>query len=482
MVRDLKGPIKPGPRRKKQTLTVYLFNVGQGDHLLLEMPDGKFGLIDFHYDGNINLALEPPALTYLKHIHKPKKPIVISFICISHPDRDHTKGVDKVLQWIERENIEVERFWLYAGIDAKDLKRALEQAVSSLKMIVRKRVQLKPTATGPRNTSQILQLSDDLVKIGEFIERWERKTNRRADYLQGINRLDHLAGVEVCTIAPLGSDVKKANSRILIDVFQWLQRQTAIALHDTNLVSSVIKMKFYKHQLLFGGDAGEEVWQACLDEFERKHQNHQGPCASSYRGNFIKISHHGSKNSSSVSLWERIMDEEAIIGISAGKGYKHPHNETIAHIREAEKNRNVSPQVVTTNACDRCQMSLGLPTQDLSWLPQTPSAPRKKRTNQALDMVKPPSGKGIRDHQPTSPIVNKALGTVTPKSEVKSKSRLSKLLAAFVFRFNSSSKDIHVSKAVAASLKQRDCIYGYKSEKYFPECASTEHKIGKVFR
>jgi hypothetical protein len=60
-------------------LTVYVFNVGQGDHLLLKLPNGTYGLIDFHYDKGINVVEEPPALTFLKQQHKPETPVVLSF-------------------------------------------------------------------------------------------------------------------------------------------------------------------------------------------------------------------------------------------------------------------------------------------------------------------------------------------------------------------------------------------------------------------
>ena len=48
-----------------------MFNVGQGDNLLLKLPNGKFGIIDFFFSEKSYLnQREPPALTFLKKIQK----------------------------------------------------------------------------------------------------------------------------------------------------------------------------------------------------------------------------------------------------------------------------------------------------------------------------------------------------------------------------------------------------------------------------
>src|SRR5690242_1735224 len=73
-------------RRKPPGLTVFLFNVGQGDHILLKLPNGEYGIIDSYYETRLGLK-EPPALTLLDSLMtKDSKKPIISFICISHPD------------------------------------------------------------------------------------------------------------------------------------------------------------------------------------------------------------------------------------------------------------------------------------------------------------------------------------------------------------------------------------------------------------
>ena len=103
-------------------LKVYLFNVGQGDHILLELPNGEYGIIDFYFEGAVGLK-EPPALTYLENVKRqnPRKQITVAFICISHPDFDHVKGADTFLHWARDNNVTIENFWLPAGKEFADI-------------------------------------------------------------------------------------------------------------------------------------------------------------------------------------------------------------------------------------------------------------------------------------------------------------------------------------------------------------------------
>lgn len=56
------------------------------------------------------------------------------------------------------------------------------------------------------------------------------------------------------------------------------------------------------------------------------------------RSHFIKVSHHGSRDSSSDYLWQSIlpMEGSVFLGTSAGRhsGFKHAHSETMLQIRK----------------------------------------------------------------------------------------------------------------------------------------------------
>jgi len=105
-------------------IKIYVFNVGQGDHILLEFPDNKFGIIDVFHDSDINCPNEPPALTYLKQKkqNNPEFEIEIAFIHISHYHLDHVLGLEKILYWTLINRVPVYELWLPAAPSNKNHK------------------------------------------------------------------------------------------------------------------------------------------------------------------------------------------------------------------------------------------------------------------------------------------------------------------------------------------------------------------------
>lgn len=456
---------------KQQTLTVYLFCVGQGDHLLLELPNGEFGLIDFHYDSEHNPTQEPPALTFLKNRHAAGKPVVISFLCISHPDYDHVKGLCKVLEWVAANEINLDKVWLNPGVDEEDIYRALARAKSILKRSRSENV-LAGVERSPKGDSSnytIRRIEKELDCLTNFVTAWPGNP----DLLQGISHLANLANtVEVCCLAPLTDDVRLANQKTLSNTVLWTHRKRELKLEDRNLLSSIIKMKFGQHQLLFGGDAGEEVWQRSLDEFVRRHERGEGPCSPSLRANFIKASHHGSITSSTVRLWERVMADTAHVGISAGKGQGHPDEETVDDIQIASRNRATTAHLRATNICSKCLINEPLPDEDWSWLPATVKQSKRDETADALRLDAPAEEGGAKElRRPSrSEVIRNALRAVAPARTVQENPQRGALIA-YVFRFHSQSDEISVSKATADLPTRRECMFKYEGEKFFPACA-----------
>lgn len=445
-----------------------MFNVGQGDHLLLKLPNGAYGLIDFHYDKGINVIEEPPALTFLKRQHRPEKPVVLSFLCLSHPHRDHTKGLPKVLAWIKENNIELERIWLYPGINDSDARIALRNAIATLEKI---RAENRASGIdvsadeGVPNNSQILRLKEDLEELWEFVREWWR---RAPNLIQGITRIDGIDGIDICALAPLMTQIQEANQEILEKIFLW-RNLGSLHFGDRNLVSSIIKLAFGKHQLLFGGDCGLSVWEQSLDEFERRHHYGNGPCRPGYRASFIKASHHGSAGSSSVHLWERLLkDKFSAIGFSAGKGQRHPSRDTIKHVNTAAQNRGSSVRLCTTNLCHKCSVGRDVDREHIRSLTKRPRKTVKTITRRTIDREAPdPTSQPTADNEPT----NEALKELRPALVKSRRESVPKQVGAYIFRFSSNSRDVVISKVVVPSEERRDCLFGYVGKERFPRCA-----------
>jgi beta-lactamase superfamily II metal-dependent hydrolase len=443
-----------------------VFNVGQGDHLILKLPNGTYGLIDFHYDKGINVAEEPPALTYLKEQHTPENPVVLSFLCISHPHRDHTKGLPKVLDWLSENEIIPKRIWLYPGINDNDARIALKNAIATLdKIRAENRASGIETSSDEDlpNRSQILRLKEDLEELWKFIKKWALTPT----LIQGITRIDYIDGIEVCALAPLMTQIQEANQEVLERIILW-RNLGALHFGDRNLVSSIIKLAFGQHQLLFGGDCGLNVWEQSLDEFETRHHNGNGPCRREYRASFIKASHHGSGGSSSVHLWERLLkDDFSAIGISAGEGQRHPSRNTVGHVNTAAQNRGASVRLCTTNLCHKCSVNRDVDREDMPSLRKRPKRRVKKATTRAVKRLAPDA----TSHPATdNESMNEALKEVGP-ALIKRRKSLPKQVGAYIFRLTSNSREIETTKVVVPSKERRDCLFGYVGKERFPKCA-----------
>lgn len=95
---------------------------------------------------------------------------------------------------------------------------------------------------------------------------------------------------------------------------QWLAPEVAFQFEDKNDNSQVIQIAYKQFKGIFTGDMGEKQEKRLLSKLE--------PCE------FLKVGHHGSKNSSSMEFLEKISPKYAIISYGNDNRYGHPHIET----------------------------------------------------------------------------------------------------------------------------------------------------------
>lgn len=427
-------------------LTVYLFNVGQGDHILIRLPSGEYGIIDFHYGCGL---MSPPALGYLQKLRRrlnPNTPIVISFICLSHPDYDHVMGVKAMLDWVKDKsnNVLLKNMWVWPGNIFEDLVEQYEDYGHA--------------AEATEGTVKASEVSLQLRALMKFRDGSGR-SKTKIQYIHGVEKVAGSAGgFKVVSLAPLGTHVKKFDRQAQRDFVRLKiegdkdpgakKKPSA----KQNLLSSILMLAYGGHRLLFGGDASEEIWRDCLEHYNAtaQHEEH-GP----FKGCFVKASHHGSKHSSSTVLWRDILFPRAHVGISAGSqnSYGHPHRETLQHMFDAFKIPGDRPKILATNSCQRCVSSQNIPLKHIDWV----AAKRPK-----LD-----------------PLVEKSLSHYRWKPRASARRRplpvphgpvAGKNLAAYIFNFGDGEK-VTVTKGVSSAiLCDTKCIYGGSSLD-FPMCA-----------
>jgi beta-lactamase superfamily II metal-dependent hydrolase len=443
--------VKPNRSPRDRGLTLYLFNVGQGDHMLLRLPNGEFGIIDFFHESGMPA---PPAMGYLQRLRRrldPKKPIVLSFICLSHPDYDHIKGLETFLDWIDdkRNNIHLKTLWMWPGNTLEELIKEYEDHGNSIEK--------------DDNTSISSDVGKQLRRLFKFRE--DRKRGKRKvkfQYLQDVQKLaENAGGVKVVTLAPLGEHVRKFDRQAQrAFVRRFAVPNTPNAALDVrtnqNLLSSILMLIYSKHRLLFGGDAGKQIWK---ESFQHYKETEQEIDHGDIKASFIKVSHHGSKHSSATRLWPEILHPGGHVAISAGskRQYRHPHPETLVDILAPFPEPANVPRIWATNTCDACMGTYQLTPEPIDWV--------------------------LGERPDLDPIREKALGAFRkgskrrrrkqrPLPATASPSESPKHLAAYIFRFQPDATTIKVSKGVSRHCRIAErCSFETRNSPPFPLCA-----------
>ena len=319
----------------QQEIKIIQFNVGAGDHAIIEFPENKIGIIDLNYNGKLGQN-RPPALDYISY----KKIKEIEFVCISHFDNDHIKGFSNLLEFCQNKNITIKQLWLSHSFNNIKFFDLIKSKLNYNK----------------DSDSKYIAKIKNYKNFLEILEKNELIIRNLIDINIGFLKLkfENLV-IDLQTLGPLPRHIEiflKQEQSLLGSIL--LNEPSAYETNpNRNLISSILKFRSDKLSLLFGGDALIENW----DDVRKEIKNRNIEDEISFEADWVKVSHHGSKGSSSVELWkEKIGTKDYVYAyISAGKQYNHPSDETINHIVEATSQANGIDYIFTTNICDDCR-------------------------------------------------------------------------------------------------------------------------------
>lgn len=268
------------PPRQAGQLRVHFIDVGQGDGMIAELPDGRVMLID---GGNEEFSSRSALLRYANALGVKK----FDFILATHPDSDHTGGLDDALRCFG-----AKKAFIPYSID-----RAAEPSYASfLEEIAKNKV---PAEVSHTYTSI---LSQD------------------REYFYYMMFLSPLApGIP-------GSYYDAANGG----------EEGA-----ENDASAVLWLEYAGRSVLFTGDIGSAVEEKLVRDYAALGEQLFSRTALTDWGtevtlspdlrsvDFLKAAHHGSAGSSSQEFLGFVSPEAAFISAGAGNGYGHPAAETL---------------------------------------------------------------------------------------------------------------------------------------------------------
>lgn len=231
----------------KNNLLVHFVDVGQGDAVAINLPDGKVMLIDAG-DEDVNV-------TYTKYltenVFNTSKDKTVDYLVLTHADVDHIGGTLRLLK-----NFKIKKIFM-PKIDSN---------------------------------SNIYQ---EILKLVE----------------------------------------NKYNYQILDDEYLINQNGYAITFLEslssanTNDSSQVIKLEYKNKSFLFTGDISHTVENDYVKEY-----------GEFLNVDVLKVSHHGSKESSSEEFLNITSPQYSVISCGKDNSYGHPHEETMLRLRTVNSN------------------------------------------------------------------------------------------------------------------------------------------------
>ena len=254
-------------------LDVYMLDVGQGDCMVIRNDNKNVYIIDGG-SSSVKKVGEYRIIPCLKWMGVNE----IEAVFITHPDSDHMNGLIELLAEQRKEALTVKRVYIFAG------------------------------AMGAEEYDELSMLC--------------RNSNVE---LLGISRGDVLADGELKfgVLSPgIGGYVNTIGMRSL---------ETNLDTTSNN-ASLVMYIKYKDFDMLTTGDVEDEgekdiLRSGILDEFISNDKSSDNKCI-----DVLKVAHHGSSGSSSLSFLREIKPEVSLISVGARNQYGHPHEETLERL------------------------------------------------------------------------------------------------------------------------------------------------------
>ncbi|MDD4238436.1 MAG: ComEC/Rec2 family competence protein [Desulfotomaculaceae bacterium] len=224
------------------SMRVHFLDVGQGDCMLVQFPNGQNMLVDAGKNDSAETIMD-----YLEANGIAR----LDYLVGTHPHEDHIGSLDKVIQ---------------------------EFPVGEILL--------------PKVTASTRTFRDVLEAIAD---KGMQVTTAKA----GVNILEE-EGLSVKLLAPLGSSYE-----------------------DLNNYSAVIKLTYREVSFLLEGDAEAESEKEMLNS------------GADVRADVLKVGHHGSNTSTSLSFLNMVKPKYAVISLGEGNVYHHPHPTILTKLKNA---------------------------------------------------------------------------------------------------------------------------------------------------
>lgn len=275
------GPIPDkNPRKILSGFSVHYIDVGQGDCIFINLPDGKTVIIDC----GRKVSGNQQTITEFLSTYSVKK---IDFFILSHPDEDHVENAKTII-----ESYQIGKIFHPFIVD--EMLNLSPEYKSAIELAIEKQIELDVSDSYDfikGDDYQLVFLSPNPLKVSDSAYK---------DY--------------VSTATPIEKEI--------------------------NNLSPIIYLEYLGVRFLFTGDAGIKQERVALNNFSilSSHYQYNGLSVDLENIDFLKVSHHGSNDSTSEEFLQVIQPKNAIISVGGDNFYGHPSTQLLERLLEFSPN------------------------------------------------------------------------------------------------------------------------------------------------
>lgn len=264
-------------------LKINFLDVGQGDCIIIQLPDGKNMIID---SGQFEKAQ-----TSIEEFTTANNITTFDYLLLTHADRDH---VDK-MSWV---------------IDTYDIKYIF-----------------RPNNYSDNTISKDLPSEFNTKTDGGYVVT----TKVYANFMLS-------AYNEKCPVEIFNKDSDFTNKIIYneqelsytFDFLTPIADREKISYSDPNNYSPIMMLTYMDKKIMFTGDAEEKMLAEYVEAY-----------GSANNVDVLKVGHHGSENATTTAFLQAIDPEYAIIQCGANNKYGHPHAEALNRLVGYDSNMSI---------------------------------------------------------------------------------------------------------------------------------------------
>lgn len=299
---------------------IFILQAHHGDCTLIKTFDSNNAPFNILIDGGTSMSFDFSLRKELKSIG------VIDLLILTHIDSDHIGGIIKLIQNSLFDKIEIKNYWINcrnlieAGVKTTSISYGEAKNLEEL-LIDKKEPLEKFAATITSDKTGEIALGIEIVVLSPTIEIVEKLNDDWPELSKEFKKkLDDLK-----ISSTVSSQLSKGTLPYLAE--QKFKPQKKIEHDIINSASIAFLIKGRDFSFLALADSRAEIIEKKLKSLEFNDSDNKLVV------DYVKVSHHGSKNNTSTDLLDIIDCQNFIISTNGGGlKTKHPDRETIARI------------------------------------------------------------------------------------------------------------------------------------------------------